>query len=76
MENEEIIVKKSHKGLIILVILLVLVILGLVGYICYDKGLIFQKQEDVVKEEKKEEDNKVSSSELEEIRGIVQELSG
>ena len=75
MENEEIIVKKSHKGLIILVILLVLVILGLVGYICYDKGLIFQKQEDVVKEEKKEEDNKVSSSELEEIRGIVQELS-
>ena len=75
MENEEIAVKKSHKGLIVLVILLILVILGLVGYICYDKGLIFQKQEDVSSDVEKEDTKKVSSSELEEIRGIVQELS-
>ena len=72
--------KKKNTGLIITLIILILIILGLVGYICYDKGLIFQKVE--TKEEKK--DNKkqektdkeeISVAEESTIEEKVKELS-
>lgn len=53
--------KKSKKGIVLIIIGLIIIILGLVGYICYDKGLIFKTEKEVVKKEKKK--NKVLSGE-------------
>ena len=52
--------KKSNKGVILLIIFLILIILALVGYICYDKGIIFnntqeQEVEDNTQNNKTEE---------------------
>lgn len=72
--------KKKNTGLIITLIILILIILGLVGYICYDKGLIFQKVE--TKEEKKEtkkkeevKEEEISPAEESTIEDKVKELS-
>lgn len=53
--------KKKKKGVIVLVIVLVLIIVGLAGYICYDKGIIFSKTDNVKKEEKKKADKDKTS---------------
>lgn len=42
--------KKKSKSTTIVITLLLLVILGLVGYICYDKGIIFESKEKEVNE--------------------------
>ena len=78
MEDKELLVnenqkKKSRKGLIIFIILLILIILGLVGYICYDK--FFTKELEVKEEKEKKTSNELSSSEIDEINEMVQELS-
>ena len=52
--------KKSKKGLVVVIVLLILIILGLVGYICYDKGLIFKTEKEVVKKEKKVKERELS----------------
>ena len=57
--------KKSKKGLV-LGIIAVLIILGLVGYICYDKGLIFKSNKEVVKKEKKIVEKEITNKELKE----------
>ena len=51
--------KKSKKGTVFIIVLLILIILGLVGYICYDKGLIFKTEKEVVKKEKKAKEKSV-----------------
>lgn len=55
--------KKSRKGLVVIIVLLILVILGLVGYICYDKGIIFKQDKEVVKKEKKKDTKKEEKEE-------------
>lgn len=61
MDEVKIEKKKKNVALIMIIILLILIILGLVGYICYDKGIIFKKKEEVknTQVEKKKEEKEV-----------------
>ncbi len=58
--------KKSNGGLITIIIILVIALLGLSFYVAYDKGLIFNNEEEVVEKDKTEEDeeNDVTESTL------------
>ncbi len=68
--EKEIETKKKGKGLVIVIIIMSLIILGMAGYICYDKGIIFNnkkeetssKQSDT-KKESKETDKDTSKEE-------------
>ncbi len=68
---EEILEKKNKKGPVVIIVLLIIIVLCLIGYICYDKGIIFNTKTDKeTKEEKtttkeKEENVTFSDSELE-----------
>lgn len=42
--EENTVVKKNNKGIIVILSILILIILGLVVYIAYDKGLLFEKE--------------------------------
>ena len=61
MDEVKIEKKKKNVALIMIIILLILIILGLVCYICYDKGIIFKKKEEVknTQVEKKKEEKEV-----------------
>ena len=45
LEETQNVKKKINKGLVIIIIIFALIILVLIGYICYDKGIIFNKSE-------------------------------
>ena len=66
--------KKSKKGTVFIIVLLILIILGLVGYICYDKGLIFKTEKEVVKKEKKAKEKSVKFTD-EELNKYVNYIS-
>ncbi len=50
--------KKCNGGLIVVIVILVIAILGLVGYICYDKGIIFNKKESTENKNTKDDSTK------------------
>ncbi len=80
--------KKKGNGITILIILLVIIILGLSCYICYDKGIIFnkkaketsspnttEKKKEEKQEEPKEESVTFSESELEKYVNYISPFS-
>ena len=80
--------KKKGNGITILIILLVIIILGLSCYICYDKGIIFnkkaketsspnttEKKKEEKQEEPKEESVTFSESELEKYVNYISPAS-
>lgn len=72
MEVEEKNEKGKGKGIIVLVSLLILIIIGLIGYICYDKGIVFSKVENEVKESKtKSSKDKENEQEESNVNGGV-----
>lgn len=60
--EENTVVKKNNKGIIVILSILILIILGLVVYIAYDKDFIFEKEK---VEEKKDKNNKKIKEEVE-----------
>ncbi len=73
--------KKGNSLLIVIIILLIIIILDLAFYICYDKGIIFTKQEETSTEEKdkdkedEEENVTFSDNELEEYIDYIRPIS-
>lgn len=56
--------KKNGKGMVASLVLALVVILGLVMYICYDKGILFTKNQETTVNKKNE--NEIEESEIQE----------
>lgn len=80
MENQnETVVQKKGSSSAIIIVLLIIMVLGLAGYICYDKGILFNNKEsstsDTNEEKDKEESITFTDAELEKYVNYISPVS-
>ena len=66
--------KKKNSGQTIIIIIMILIIVGLVGYICYDKGIIFESEKENTIEKSEIEENKDEEVEIND-KLLIKDLS-
>lgn len=73
--KEEKVGKQKNTGVIIVIVLLVIVIIGLIGYICYDKGIIFNSEKNSVVEKEESNEDKVEKETIISDNLLIKDLS-